>query len=126
VDNTLNQFRRRLAQINGINLNEVSAKPQNHNQALSDLWHKHAEHTYKAAKARNYPASDAVAAARGTKTENAASNIEKHVEKHYGSQVANDMKRHSNFLSTYWVSRKNHDQASQLRKKHNIIDTMTR
>ena len=82
---------------------------------MTDLWHEHSDAIYDADQGHAH-ASEA-----GEKT---AADIEKHVRKHYGPKVVNDMKKHSTLETLHSeYSSGGHDydkQAEKLRKKHNI------
>jgi hypothetical protein len=88
--------------------------------SLSNLWHKHAEHSYAADQGFDHGSNSM------RLNQHAAKAIEKHVTKKHGSQVSKDMISHSDTQtahSEYLSGKEAKDalkDAAQLRKKHGI------
>jgi predicted transcriptional regulator len=88
--------------------------------SLSNLWHKHAEHSYAADQGFGHGSNSM------RLNQHAAKAIEKHVTKKHGSQVSKDMISHSDAQtahSEYLSGKEAKDalkDAAKLRKKHGI------
>jgi len=88
--------------------------------SLSNLWHKHAEHSYAADQGFDHGSNSM------RLNQHAAKAIENHVTKKHGSQVSKDMISHSDAQtahSEYLGGKEAKDalkDAAQLRKKHGI------
>ena len=88
--------------------------------SLSSLWHKHADHSYKA--------DQGYGLGHGSMEHNerAATAIENHVRKHYGNKVADDMVSHSDHHVAHAEYAGVHDaphhekEMQKLRSKHGI------
>jgi len=87
---------------------------------LSSLWHKHADHSYRA--------DQGYGLGHGSMEHNerAATAIENHVRKHYGNKVADDMVSHSDHHVAHVEyagaddAQHHEKEMEKLRKKHNI------
>jgi len=102
MDKGLNQFRRRLAQINGIKLDEARSQYATHNtmtkNSLGQLWHKH----FELENDFSHYNSD---------------KFKQDVAHYHGPEAAEDMIQHTNLLM---AGPKYANKARKLRNKHNI------